>query len=317
MMIERDLDDMPYTMIPNELLGDTAISWKAKGIISYLLGKPAHWKTRAKDIENHGKGGETEIRAALKELRDAGYARLERRTMMGRVVRFVYRVSNMKKYTADGGRRVDIALDGGSPEVRSPDVENPHLEDSGLDVADLENRDIRNKEGRKNELRKKEKIEKRSSSNKVRASGDGAAADDPTPTASHAGAAAPEPPTSGPRTSAEQFIQNYKSWGKAARITATVVPDERKALQEFFTDNPEVTDRELFALMLCAWHMPSDRKAEDSDYNPFWHCNHKSRKIASFLEYVTKIQEETRWSAKLTEKQYRLAEQNFLQQKAA
>lgn len=148
---------------------------------------------------------------------------------------------------------------------------------------------------------------KKNQQQQYRASGDGAGAVESTPSA-----------TQGPRSSAEHFIQNYKSWGKAARINSTtVVPDERKALQEFFTDNPEISDRELFAIMLCAWRMPSDRKLEDTEYNPFWHCNHRSKKIASFIKNLSKIQEETAWEAKLTEKQYQLAEQKFLQAKAA
>jgi hypothetical protein len=305
-MIERDLDDVPFTMIPNDLLADTDISWKAKGVISYLLGKPAHWKARTKDIENHGTGGETEVRSALQELRKAGYARLERYTEKGRVVRFVLRVANKRKYTIDGGKRVDIALDGAHPHLRVPDVENPHLEGTHEGAAVVENRDIRKKEGRKNDLRKKEKIEKSSISNKVRASGDGDADAYLTPSA-----------VSGPRSSAEKFIQEYKTWGKAARKTATVVPAERAALQEFFTNNPEVTPRELTALMLCAWLVPADRKVEGTDFNPFWHCNHKSKRISSFLEWLPKIQEETGWNERMTSRQYQSAAERFLQQKAA
>jgi hypothetical protein len=139
-----------------------------------------------------------------------------------------------------------------------------------------------------------------------RASGDGGAGGESTPTA-----------IIGPRSSAESFIQEYKTWGKAARISTSVVPDERKALQEFFTDNPEVSHRELFALMLCAWHMPRDRKMQDSEFNPYWTCNQRSKKIASFVKHLPKIQEETGWNPRMIEKQYQLAEQKFLQKAAA
>lgn len=317
-MIERDLDDVPFTMIPNALLADTGISWKAKGVISYLLGKPAHWKARTKDIERHGTGGETEIRSALQELRNAGYARLERHTEKGKVVQFVFRVANKRKYTMDGGQRVDVPRGAVNPQLGNPDVENPHLEESGLDVADVENRDNRKKEGRKTELKKKEKEKRSSSSNKVRAFGDGVAVADPTPSATQSGVS-PEPPVSeqGPRSKAEQFIQAFKQWGKTAKIVRTVVPDEREALIRFFTDNPEVSQEELTALMLCAWMVPHDLKADGGDFNPFWHCQFKSRKISSFIKYVVNIQEETNWKVSMIDKQYRLATQRFLQQKAA
>lgn len=315
-MIERDLDDVPFTMIPNALLADTGISWKAKGVISYLLGKPAHWKARTKDIENHGTGGETEVRNALRELREAGYARLERHTEKGRVVQFVLRVANRRKYTNDGGNRVDIARDGGRPQLGIPDVENPHLENPVVDAALVENREHRKKEGRKKELRNKENLQKSSSSNKVRAFGDGAADADSTPSAIHSGVS-PEPPSAGPRGKAEQFIQEYRSWGKAAGFTPTVVTGERTALQEFFAANPEVTTRELIALMLCAWMVPKGTRLNDTDYNPFWNCNEKSRRIGSFVKHLPNIQEETHWTPKLIDKQYRLAAEHFVQQKAA
>lgn len=139
-----------------------------------------------------------------------------------------------------------------------------------------------------------------------RASGDGAPAAESTPSATH-----------GPRSSAESFIKNFKQWGRAASITATVIPDERKALQEFFTDNPEISDRELFALMLCTWMVPVKQTVGETDYNPFWHCNHKGKRIASFLEFLPKLQEETNWKPRMVEKQYQLAQQKFLQQAAA
>lgn len=305
-LIERDLDDVPYTMIPNDLLGDTSISWKAKGVISYLLGKPRTWKARTKDIENHGNGGETEIRSALLELRMAGYARLERHTQRGRVLKFVYRVANIKKYTMDQGKRVDIVHDVGRPHLEKPDVENPQMDEADEDAAHLENRDSTKKEGTKKDLNKNKKIEKSSSSKKGRASGDGAAPADSTPSA-----------VSGPRSSAEKFIQEYKSWGRAAKTIATVVPGERTALQEFFSANPEVTPHELIALMLCAWMVPAGRTVQGTEYNPFWHCNAKSKQIATFLQWLPKIQEETEWTASKIDKVYRLAQQQFLQQKAA
>jgi hypothetical protein len=144
-----------------------------------------------------------------------------------------------------------------------------------------------------------------------RASGDGGDADDvPTPSA-----------VKGPRSSAETFIKNFKEWGKEARITATVIPAERTALQEFFTDNPEVTPygSELFALMLCAWIVPVDLKVEGTDYNPFWHCNQKSKRMPD-LPGVPASDHRKRPTglARMIAKQYRLPQERCsLQQKAA
>ncbi len=307
-MIERDLDDVPFTMIPNALLADTDISWKAKGVISYLLGKPAHWKARTKDIENHGTGGETEVRSALRELRNAGYARLERHTNKGRVVKFVYRVANRRKYTEDGGRQVEIPSKTGRPLVGEPEVENPHLDDSLVDGSRVGNRDNRKNECRKKDLKKNEKIkEKMTSNNKVRASGDGSTTPDSTPSA-----------ISGPRSSAEQFIQDYRAWGKAAQITPTVVQEDRQALQQFFADNDHITPAELIAIMLAAWMMNNTITPGTESHEAYWHCRRMSKRIKTFVQYLPTIQDELEWKGQpQAEKIMRIAHQRFLQQKAA
>jgi len=64
----------PFARIPHTMLEDDRLSWKAKGILAYLCGKPNGWKMRVSDIANHGTEGKHAIRAALNELRDAGYA---------------------------------------------------------------------------------------------------------------------------------------------------------------------------------------------------------------------------------------------------
>jgi hypothetical protein len=70
--------DVPFTMVWNEIW-DAPLSWKAKGILGYIIGKPEGWKVRVADLvtRSHGLDGETAIRSALKELRATGYAVLE------------------------------------------------------------------------------------------------------------------------------------------------------------------------------------------------------------------------------------------------
>jgi hypothetical protein len=63
----------PFARVTKALLNDPNLSWQAKGIMAYLIGKPKNWKLRVKDLANRAKNGETSIRSALKELRTQGY----------------------------------------------------------------------------------------------------------------------------------------------------------------------------------------------------------------------------------------------------
>lgn len=79
----------PFVQIDKSVFEDNTISWKAKGILGYLLTKPNDWKIYVDDIAKHApmvekegkqiskKGsGVSAVYEALKELRAAGYARL-------------------------------------------------------------------------------------------------------------------------------------------------------------------------------------------------------------------------------------------------
>jgi len=62
-----------FTTIPNALINDSEISFKAKGILIYLLSKPDDWKVYESDIVNHSTDGRDKVRSGIKELLDAGY----------------------------------------------------------------------------------------------------------------------------------------------------------------------------------------------------------------------------------------------------
>lgn len=55
------------------MLGDPLLSWKSKGILSYLLGQPDNWVVQITDLINHSPSGEEIVRSALKELRGLRY----------------------------------------------------------------------------------------------------------------------------------------------------------------------------------------------------------------------------------------------------
>lgn len=93
----------PFARIPHELLEDESISWQAKGILCYLVGKPPGWKVRVADLENRGTAGKTAIRAALKELRSVGYVKLECVREGGKVVEWKWHISEERVFSPDAG----------------------------------------------------------------------------------------------------------------------------------------------------------------------------------------------------------------------
>ena len=52
---------------------DTGLSWKAKGIYTYLMSRSGNWEVRATDLINKSSDGATSLRSGMKELVIAGY----------------------------------------------------------------------------------------------------------------------------------------------------------------------------------------------------------------------------------------------------
>ena len=62
-----------YTTIHNEFLKRKDLSWKAKGIMTYLLSLPDDWVVNLDEIKRNATDGESAFRSGWKELVSAGY----------------------------------------------------------------------------------------------------------------------------------------------------------------------------------------------------------------------------------------------------
>ena len=62
-----------YTTIHNEFLKRKDLSWKAKGIMTYLLSLPDDWIVNLDEIKRNSSDGESSFRSGWKELKDTGY----------------------------------------------------------------------------------------------------------------------------------------------------------------------------------------------------------------------------------------------------
>lgn len=76
MIVRIKKRENPYVQIDKSALSDRRLSWRAKGVLTYLLGKPDDWITSVPDIIENGRDGRESVQSALKELRATGYAEL-------------------------------------------------------------------------------------------------------------------------------------------------------------------------------------------------------------------------------------------------
>jgi len=70
--------DNPFVMIDKACLEDSRLSWKARGILAYLLSKPDNWKVMTCDlVAKSDRDGRDAVLSALRELIEHGYAELQ------------------------------------------------------------------------------------------------------------------------------------------------------------------------------------------------------------------------------------------------
>jgi len=64
----------PYTSVDNETICDDRLSWRARGLLIFLLSKPPNWKVMVSHLaEQSPKDGKAAVMAGLQELQEYGY----------------------------------------------------------------------------------------------------------------------------------------------------------------------------------------------------------------------------------------------------
>lgn len=68
-----------FTIISNAAVNDEHLSFRARGLLAWLLSKPADWQIRSESIARHSPTeGRDAVRSAMRELVDAGYLVVEK-----------------------------------------------------------------------------------------------------------------------------------------------------------------------------------------------------------------------------------------------
>lgn len=107
--------DNPYVMIDRRPIENAKLSFKAKGILTYLLSRPDGWEVSVADLIKRGTDGEAAIRAGLKELKNAGHMKYTTSRKSGRITGWLIEV-----YEVPDGDFQQVVIQ----EVEKQDVEN-------------------------------------------------------------------------------------------------------------------------------------------------------------------------------------------------
>lgn len=123
--------DNPFVMIDRRPIDNKELSFKAKGILTYLMSRPDGWEVSVKDLFNHATDGEDAIRSGLAELRKAGHMKYVQERVKGRITGMVIEVYEVP-FTSPHADFPDVE----KPHVEKPDVENPTQVLSNLSSTD-------------------------------------------------------------------------------------------------------------------------------------------------------------------------------------
>ena len=137
--------DNPYVTINATPILNICLSWKAKGILTYLMSRPDGWEVSIADLVKRSTDGKASVRAGLKELRDAGHMRYTQSRNEGRITGWHIEVFELPQGTPTDDYPTDEIIDeeeppqvgdttmrksvsGGSPESDFQEVENQQIE---------------------------------------------------------------------------------------------------------------------------------------------------------------------------------------------
>jgi DnaD/phage-associated family protein len=110
--------DNPYVMIDRRPIDNPALSYKAKGLLTYLMSRPDGWEVSVVDLINHSTDGEDSVRSGMKELEKVGHMKRTRTRAAG-AGKYTGLLIEVYELPHADFRHVD------KPDVDKPDVENP------------------------------------------------------------------------------------------------------------------------------------------------------------------------------------------------
>jgi hypothetical protein len=128
--VQKDKNN-PYVMLNKGFLNDDRMSWRAKGLLAYLLSKPDDWQIMIVDLVKKSKEGRDAVYNALKELEELFYlTRNQERDIKGKMGKMVYTVYEQPLTE--------------NPYTENPDTESPYTANPTLLINDNTNNECTN-----------------------------------------------------------------------------------------------------------------------------------------------------------------------------
>ena len=130
MAIIRKKQKERFSIVDNKVIEDERLSFKARGLLIYMLSKPDNWKFHTEELAKHSsQEGLSAVRTALKEIEKCGYLRRKRER------------SPKGTFTSQDWLLTDNPSV--APQAENPHVDKPHVEKPRVDNHTLPNTDFK------------------------------------------------------------------------------------------------------------------------------------------------------------------------------
>lgn len=138
-----------FTTVDNAILNDKLVSWKAKGLFTYLWSKPDNWNYSVKEVSKHAKDGRDSTSDGVQELEEHGYLKREQINAKGSFGSSVWTLSELPIFKKQGKNDKPATPNTDKPLTEKPMTGNPSTdlpmtEKSSTENPALLNTDIQN-----------------------------------------------------------------------------------------------------------------------------------------------------------------------------
>lgn len=124
-----------FVAIDKTCLEDDRLSFKAKGLHSYLMSRPDNWKPILEQLSTVSKDKQASVRAGMKELEDCGY-------IIRRPVKDNGKIVEWEHIVYEKPQKPSLSPQVGFPQVEIPQVEIPQVENRRLISNEVINNDL-------------------------------------------------------------------------------------------------------------------------------------------------------------------------------